>query len=416
MMRLASLLVGLLWITATSGTELTGRITDTQGAPIKNAIVAISTAKPRVGPATTCPSCYVDCRRRTLTDDEGRFQIEGLSSKLLFRLAVGGSGYQGLLTDHFDPLENPSVDLQLETLPVLPGITRTWGSVVDLDGKPIPRAEVRSQVIQRGNTFTSLPDPTVTPLTLTDDEGRFEFTAGKGIDSIEFRVVAPGFAPAQLFWSPADDDEPRAELGSGASFRGRLMLDGQPLSHVVLGLVQKNRFVPNLVTPAEISTDSDGSFRFDNLPPDRDYALYTHTGQNAKGVLPVSVVMAPDHGEQADLGDIQAQSPARLSITVSSEDGGPLPDKSRVYIGRRDAWWGSDFDLSHQSSKEVSIDDASRELFQVSVRVPGYDVIETQPFMNADMNGSYIVDVGDNTEVSFVLRKQGAEPPKPGKS
>ena len=415
MLRLVSLLLGLQCLTVASGAELSGQITDANGAPIENAIVAISTAKPRVGPATTCPSCYVDCRRRSLTDDNGRFRIEGLSSKLLFRLAIGGSGYQGLLTDPFDPLEEPSIELQLEMLPALPGITRAWGTVVDLDGKPIPRAEVRSQVVQRGNTFSSAADPTVTPLTLTDDEGRFEFTAGKGIDSIEFRVVAPGFAPAQLFWSPAEDDVPKAELGRGASFRGRLMLDGKPLPHVVLGLIQKNRFVPNLVTPAEVSTDSEGSFRFDNLPPDRDYALYTHTGQNAKGVLPVSVVLAPAHGEQADLGDIATQSPARLSVTVSTEDGSPFPEKSRVYVGRRDAWCGSNFNLSSQSSEEVTIDDASRELFQVSVWIPGYDVIRTQPFLNADFNGAYVVDVGDNTSVGFVVRKQGAEAPKPGK-
>uniref|UniRef100_UPI003567C36D carboxypeptidase-like regulatory domain-containing protein n=1 Tax=Stieleria sp. TaxID=2795976 RepID=UPI003567C36D len=93
----------LLSLLLTAGTaELSGRVVDSEEAPVAGAIVVVSTAKPRVGPATTCPSCYRDCTKRTTTDLNGRFSISDLSDSLLFSLAAGGAGYQGQVSEHFD--------------------------------------------------------------------------------------------------------------------------------------------------------------------------------------------------------------------------------------------------------------------------------------------------------------------------
>ena len=331
-------------LTATS-TELSGRVVDQQGQGVDGAIVVISTARPRVGPSTTCPSCYPDCTKRTLTDAEGRFAINGLSSKLLFSLAAGGSGYQGLISEHFDPAEKPSIELKLESLPESPDVTSATGRVVDSNGDPIAGAEVRSRTIYRTNGVMGGGDKSVTPLTLTDSEGHFQITTGDHINAIDLRVIAAGFAPNEAKWERAADKELQIELGRGASIRGRLLLDGTPLAGVEVGMVQRNRSIGNIVTPVELSTDENGVFQFDQLPPEMDYTIYTHTGQEAKGVLPVNLIGAPGHGQRADLGDIPTQKPHRLTIIVRTEDGSPCRPRAPFTLdaampggGHRGTW------------------------------------------------------------------------------
>ena len=84
---------------------------------------------------------------------------------------------------------------------------------------------------------------------------------------------------------------------------------------------------------------------------------------------------APGHGERADLGDIPAQKPHRLTIIVRTEDESPLPAKSTAYVGRGDAGRGISGNLDQQPSATVRLSDVSHEVFQISVRVPGYRIV-----------------------------------------
>ena len=55
----------------------------------------------------------------------------------------------------------------------------------------------------------------------------------------------------------------------------------------------------------------------------------------------------------------------------------------------------------------------SDEVFEMSVRVPGYEVVRTTPPLNKDMNLRYAIRVSADTEVVFTVRKKGeAEPEK----
>ena len=169
----------------------------------------------------------------------------------------------------------------------------------------------------------------------------------------------------------------------------------------------------NIVTPVEVSTDENGVFQFDQLPPDMDYTIYTHTGQGAKGVLPVNLIEAPSHGKRADLGDIPTQTPYRLSLIVRTEEGAALPAHSTVYVGRADAWRGTSRTLAQQPSATVQLSDVSDEVFTMSVRVPGYTVVKTTPRLNLDLNGRYSIRAVADTEVLFLVRKVGQAKAKP---
>ncbi len=399
----------LLSLLLTAGTaELSGRVVDSEDAPVAGAIVVVSTAKPRVGPATTCPSCYRDCTKRTTTDSNGRFSIPDLSDSLLFSLAAGGAGYQGQVSEHFDPALKPEITFQLEPLERTEKIDVVRGRVVDSDGDPIAGAQVRPHTLFRSNGIFGGSDRSVTPLTLTDANGVFEMSVGNHIESIDLRLNASAYAPEQFRWSRLADDELTISLGAGAGLRGRLVFRDKPVAGVEVGLVQQNRTMGNIVTPHEVFTDESGMFSFEQLPPELDYALYTHTGQAASAVLPLSFIQAPRHGEQADLGDIPAVEPRRLSVTVTTSDGGPLPQDSYIYIGRRYGWRGSQLPLEQKTTSTVSILDAAPEVYEVGVRTRGYTVLETQPKLNVDQNRSYSVDASVESSVVFVLERTGS--------
>ncbi|MFO7460082.1 MAG: hypothetical protein R6X07_05605, partial [Desulfatiglandales bacterium] len=105
-----------------------------------------------------------------------------------------------------------------------------------------------------------------------------------------------------------------------ASIGGRLMLDGEPMAGIKLGIVQEDRRRVTSVTAQETSTNDDGFFSFENLPPSRDYAIYTLLDQTAVCALPISLVQAPANGQVAELGDIETQSSESLKISVRTGD------------------------------------------------------------------------------------------------
>ncbi|MEM0925521.1 MAG: hypothetical protein AAGJ83_05745, partial [Planctomycetota bacterium] len=286
-------------VASAAKTELAGRVVDSDGKPVAKAIVVVSTARPRTGPATTCPSCYRDCAKRTLTDQEGRFIIEGLSDKLLFSLAAGAPRYQGAVSGYVDPLDAPPVELSLSAFSQDAASTTVRGRVVDLEGNPVPGAEVRTRTVQRSDGRIGGRNPDVTSLTLSNDKGEFELFAGSEIVAFDVRASAAGFAPTDSPWLRSEKKQLEVRLGSGASLRGRLIYEGKGVPNVEVGLVQKDRTMGNIVTPQEVFTDASGEFQFQQLPPNLDYTLYTHTGQDAPAVLPVSLVAVPNHGERA---------------------------------------------------------------------------------------------------------------------
>src|SRR4051812_16331764 len=78
---------------AASRPRLSGMIQNEAGEPVKGARVFIYTAAPKEGIGVLCPSCYADCRKRGISDEQGRFAIEDLDPTLLFRVLVVATGH-----------------------------------------------------------------------------------------------------------------------------------------------------------------------------------------------------------------------------------------------------------------------------------------------------------------------------------
>src|SRR4051794_25945955 len=96
---------GLFMGAAEPGVDLAGTVTDAGGRPLPGATVYVYTAGPRQGTSSFCPSCYVDCGKRQVTDARGRFRIPSLDRSLLFRILTVREGYEPAFTPKVDPLQ-----------------------------------------------------------------------------------------------------------------------------------------------------------------------------------------------------------------------------------------------------------------------------------------------------------------------
>jgi protocatechuate 3,4-dioxygenase beta subunit len=85
--------------------SLAGKILDGAGHPIDHATVLVYHAGVKKGYSTYCPSCYVDCGKRTTTGPDGSFVIKGVDSGLLFELLAVRDGFQPAFIKAVDPLK-----------------------------------------------------------------------------------------------------------------------------------------------------------------------------------------------------------------------------------------------------------------------------------------------------------------------
>ena len=202
-----------------------------RGKPVPDATVFIFTAGPKVGTSTFCPSCYADCRKSAKTDAEGKFKIESLDPKLIFRILAVAKGFAPKFESKVDPDEGP-VYVTLKAVD-LAGVTpdrSLRGRVVDTDGKPVLGAVVESHGVRRkddsGTMWGQLPG--VDPLAVTDESGEFLLTAIDPFVSLDVRVQARTFANKQFSNLTSGTAQHTLKMTEGVTVKGRAVYQGKP--------------------------------------------------------------------------------------------------------------------------------------------------------------------------------------------
>jgi hypothetical protein len=139
----------------------TGKVVDSDGTPIEHAAVLVYSAGVRKGFDLFCPTCYVDCGKRTFTGSDGTYRIAGLSADLVFNLLIVGEGYGASFVNKVDPQKGPR------------------GRVVDLHGNPVRDALVEQQgaIFGQGRSFGSAG--WVDLVSVTNGQGEFEIAHTK---------------------------------------------------------------------------------------------------------------------------------------------------------------------------------------------------------------------------------------------
>src|SRR5258708_7286948 len=154
---------------ATPRPSLTGTVLDSNDSPLAGVTVMVYHAGVKVGYSTFCPSCYIDCGKRAITDAKGAFEIKGLAPDLWFTLLAARDGYVPKITKSIDPVKVPIVSLKLAARPPTTDFSGTVrGRVVEANGSPISDAIINpiGLIIGGGSTYGTVPG--LQPISVTN--------------------------------------------------------------------------------------------------------------------------------------------------------------------------------------------------------------------------------------------------------
>lgn len=356
---------------------LTGQVLDENDRPVEGAVVDLYTAKPRVGLAVTCPSCYRDCAKCAKTDAQGRFSIKELDPILLFRVLVMAPGRRAVLTKLIDPAE-ADLEVKLQPLPTdLPPDRMLKGIVLNEHGKPLAGAVVSPSGAKTLGKRWWGQLPGVDEAAVSDTDGRFIITSQEAKLGLDLKVSADGYAdfPSQLF--DLDGSIHEIRLRRGASVSGRLTYEDRPVKHRAIGIVQRDRSAGHFVGETTLATDDDGAFLFANLQPNDRYVLYSLCdGRHDLPALKTVALETGGDGEAKRLGDLSLLEGLTLTGRVVFPDAMPIPDGAKLRVSRDPAWDWCEALLSKEG--EFTIRSLPPEVYGVSVVAPGFEIDPTK--------------------------------------
>lgn len=364
----------------------------------------------KVGYSTFCPSCYIDCGKRAVTDAEGAFKIKDLAPDLWFTLLAARDGYAPKITEAIDPVKVPTVSVKLTAKPPITDFSGTVrGRVLDADGSPVPYAVINpTGLITEGGSFNGTI-PGLEPISIANKQGEFEVSYSKRTPKMLLEVEARGFA-AKFAAMETGPDRHSVTLTDGAIIVGNLVQDGKPVPNAQIGLIAKDRggFGADLKLigyPYEvvrIGTDANGRFAIPNVPAGIDWYVYpTMDSVSALGAAsPIEVHVSKD-GEYVQAQDLVMKPGFHVRGTVVASDNKPIADGMGVILSSETVWDSQTIPLGSDGHFEFTNVPAGKYTIHASVK--GYDEDMPQsgppPFpVNHDIN-NFITTIYPNPSV-----------------
>ncbi len=263
---------------------LTGNVTDSLGKPLEDATVMVYHAGVKTGYSSFCPSCYVDCGKRTATDRTGSFTIKSLAPDLWFELLVVRDGYTPVFVKKVDPSHGPAETAALARRPVVDDPDRVVrGRVVDPNGQPLRAAVIEPEGIYAppGDSLWYGTIEGLEPIAVTNPEGEFELAYSKKATGMVLRVEARAMA-TKVVAVATGAERKTITVSEGAVVRGRLMNHGKPVAGAELGLIPRNtggfsakfKISGDPYEEIRIGTQDDGTFVITNVPAPVSWYLY----------------------------------------------------------------------------------------------------------------------------------------------
>jgi hypothetical protein len=394
------LIVGPTLKAADARPDLAGKISEADGTPIAGASVFIYTAGPKLGTSSFCPSCYADCQKKAQTDAEGDFKIESLDPSLLFRLLVVAGGHESQFVSKVDPAKGEQkIKMKPLSEAALKSDLRIKGMVINEHGKPVPGATISPEGVGLGQiTQWGGNDEVIEPLAVADEQGRFVlFCKTNSIDTVSAMVDGRGVAQQWVMLKPGGDYLLR--LQDGVSLTGQVLRDGKPVQGVSIAATTTDRTCGVYFNCNPVATDSNGRFLLLNVPPHREFAVFTTMDSlHGAGALPDKIVTTAASGVAQDLGKLEIQPAFTLAGRVVLSDGKAVPANTRMFLGREKA----------SDSQQITLDSEGRfefkgvpaESVSLAVRIKGYRLSKRNPsldWLNGRILGRVTSDVNDLT-------------------
>jgi hypothetical protein len=346
-MRVIALLLLVAAADAQERATITGKVAENSGKPLEHTTVMVYEARVRKGYSAFCPTCWIDCGKRTATNAEGAFTISGLNPELVFTLLVIREGFSSAYVRNIDPAKGPAEITTLKPRPVIQDTSQVVrGLVIDGHGDPVKEAVIEQQGVtfkgpdgRIGTRFGGAMD-WIDQIAVTNDKGEFEIAFSK--PAVEMIVsVQPRAMASRLFTLPTGPDRHKLTVTEGAVVRGRLVLpDGKPVGNAEVGLTTHSRRSGTTLPEVRIGTREDGTFVITNVLPGRIFIAYPKmeslAGRNlAGGVVPLET---KDDGQEIDIGDIVVRPAHTVRGKIVLSDGKPIPPDMRVSLGADMAW------------------------------------------------------------------------------
>ena len=387
---LAVLAINLLLAThfshaAQEPSTLEGRVINTNGFAIPNALVFIHFAVPRDGKPSVNPTTYPDCGKHARSDAQGNFKITGLNPDFRFRLLVTADGYHPDYVKNVDPLFSSTIARlkPLRKIPVL-NESRVIGKLIDPNGRPVAGAAINVNGTRRGSS-TSFGSSTTrsASLAVTDEKGEFFIDCTYDVTSLTVLIEPRALAKRRMWLDTGKAHLIR--LNEGVTVTGRLLRDGEPLAGASVSMATRDQEASVSMRGFDVATDRKGRFTLLNIPSENYFYLYTQMKEvRGLGVtLAMQSVTTGTNGTKVDLGDLATKPSFTIMGRVVLSDGKPIPPKvgnassPRIYIGTDEGYDSQDVVLGPEGVFEFGGVPGGR--IDMSLRVPGYRVSAKNP-------------------------------------
>lgn len=391
--------------------RLSGRV-ESAGTPVAGATVMIFHAYPIEGVAYYCPSCYLDCGRRTRTDEQGAWTIEGLDDTLKFQLLVVAKGYLAARTVAINPAKGMPVEVSLipRDPDALPPDRVVRGRVLDAAGEPIEGALVVPEMVMTANGGCGGLCDGLDPLDVTGEDGRFALTYKEPLVGMNLSVSARGFARTCFMSRPPGAQTHELRVGEGASIAGRLVRDGAPVPGVEVTLVADQSAGRVCFERQQVATDEKGGFAFANVLPGQRYVLTASTQQLGEGCTPPKVIGVERDGQSVEAGDLAVVRGVRVSGRVLPPEGGRIPNGAKLSLSVANAWDSLTVDLGEDGVFEFG--EAAPGELSISLHAPGVFVSHRNP--SADrLNVNMLVGRIEADLRGLLIATTTQRPPRP---
>lgn len=293
------------------GNSVAGRVTNTQGDPVRGAAVIVRDFTQGVQ------------ELRGRTDGSGGFLVEGILSAGSVEIEINSGDYATYVDED---VSVGSDDLAI----VLKELGKLVGVVTDDEGNSITKFTIHPQY----QSDRKDPRKDIKPKTFSVDGGEFEF-GGVAAGLYTVQVGSPSFAAATLENISVSEGEAvdlgTIQLARGGVITGRVVdpLTGEPVSQVRVQVVQgQSRFLSSQLDgaargdqsskPTQV-TDADGNFMFSNLRGGELSLRVTKPGYSSQVVEAVN----PDIASSSRDLEIEFSKGGEITGTVTGAAGNP---------------------------------------------------------------------------------------------